>query len=450
VEHCAELGLTETCWDLAVSAHEFYTVRGHFDDWHATHRAALRACQEAGDLRGEGIVLVCLNQPALLSSRRTALDAGLPDLWRAASLLSECGDRHGLAIALRTLGNALRRQGNGSLSLSLFTEALEHYQASGDVVGQWQTQRYIGQSYLDRDDTRAARSALGSAEAIAVELGDSRVLAQTRYWTGQACLAADDIDGATAALATVWDVYCETTGLGRVYALHALGQLELRTGALGAAEQKLTAAAGLAADHGDAVIEGRVALSVAALRQAQRRPADRTAALEHAAAVFAGCGAVYLEVRTLAELARIAEQAGDAAGADALWDRIDDRYGPDGPPAEDRVRRHPAAGPDLTRDAAPRQRRAEGTGGSPAVQGRRPSGLWRPLGARGHDEAPSGGDLAVEVPRVKRHVPDHLVDTPQVADGELRRAEGGSQRGELQPAPRPLDGVVQDLAVVER
>ena len=339
VEHCAELGLSEICWDLAVSAHEFYTVRGHFDDWQATHRAALLACRAAGDLRGEGIVLVCLNQPALVSSRRTVPGAGITDLWRAASLLSERGDRHGLAIALRTLANALRRQGHASLSLSLFAEALEHYEASGDVVGQWQTQRYIGQSHLDRGDHRGARSALHAAETIAARLGDSRVLAQTRYWTGQACLAAGDIEGATAAFDAVWDVYCEATGLGRVYALHGLGDLDLRIGALGAAERKLTAATALAADHGDAVIEGRVALSVAALRHAQGRPAESAAALEHAATVFAGCGAVYLEVRALAELAAIARREGNAIAADALWARIDSRYGPDGPPEEDRVHR---------------------------------------------------------------------------------------------------------------
>jgi DNA-binding SARP family transcriptional activator/tetratricopeptide (TPR) repeat protein len=337
VEHCAELGLTEICWDLAVSAHEFYTVQGHFDDWQATHRTALLACRTAGDARGEGVVLVCLNQPALVSSRRTPPADGLADLWRAVGLLGERGDRHGVAIALRTLANALRRQGHASLSLSLFSEALGHYEASGDVVGQWQTQRYIGQSHLDRGDHRSARRALHTAEAIAARLGDSRVLAQTRYWTGQAYLAAGDVKRATAAFDAVWDVYCESTGLGHVYALHGLGDLDLRTGALGPAERKLTAAAALAADHGDAVIEGRVAMSIAALRDAQGRPAECAAALEYAAKVLADCGAVYLEVQALAELAAIARREGNAVAADALWARIDRRYGPDGPPAADRV-----------------------------------------------------------------------------------------------------------------
>ena len=353
VEHCAELGLTGICWDLAVSAHEFYTVRGHFDDWFATHCTALGACQAAGDLGGEGIVLVCMNQPALVSSRRITPAAGLTDLWRAVSLLRDQGDRHGLAIALRTLANALRRQGHVSRSLPLLSEALGYYRDSGDVVGQWQAQRFIGQIHTDLGDHRSARRALDAAETIAAELGDGRVLAQTRYWTGQACLAAGDIDGAAAAFEAVWDVYCETSGLGLVYALHGLGDLELRTGRLGAAERKLEQAATLATDLGDAVIEGRVALSLADLRRVQGRPAERAAALERAASVFAGCGAVYLEVRALAELAAIAQLEGNAIAADSLWARIDSCYGPAGPPAADRVQRperrqDPAA---LVRDA---------------------------------------------------------------------------------------------------
>src|SRR5205814_5774946 len=33
IGHAAQLGLSSLCWDLAVSAHEFYTIRAYFDDW---------------------------------------------------------------------------------------------------------------------------------------------------------------------------------------------------------------------------------------------------------------------------------------------------------------------------------------------------------------------------------------------------------------------------------
>jgi DNA-binding SARP family transcriptional activator/tetratricopeptide (TPR) repeat protein len=304
IEHCAELNLAEVCWDLAVSAHEFYAIRGYFDDWYATHQVALDACREAGDRRGEGIMLACLHQPTLVASRRAAAAQGLAGLWQAVSLLSDCGDRHGLAIALRTLASALRRQGHVTRSLELFTEALAQYAASGDIVGQWQTLRYIGQCHLDAGDHRNAREALQAAEAIAAHLGESRLLAQTRYWIGQACLAAGDVEGAQAAFDAVYDVYADHAGIGRAYALHGLGDLALRKGALSAADRHLAIAAEVAGDAADAVLEGRVLLSIAALREAQGQADERIGALQRAAAVFAGCGAAHLEVRALAELKR--------------------------------------------------------------------------------------------------------------------------------------------------
>ena len=149
VSHCAELGLADLCWDLAVSAHEFYGIRGYFDDWYSTHTQALAACRKAGDARGEGIVLACLNQPALVASGRIDSKAAIAALQQAVRLLQASGDRHGQAITLRTLVHALRRQGHLTRPLELFDEVLAHYEASGDAVGRWQTWRFIGRTYLD-------------------------------------------------------------------------------------------------------------------------------------------------------------------------------------------------------------------------------------------------------------------------------------------------------------
>lgn len=178
VAHCAEAGLTGICWDLAVSAHEFYTVGRYFDDWQATHATALRACQAAGDQRGEGIVLALLGQPALAASRRDGV-SGPAELARAADLLAGCHDEHGQAIALRTLGNALLRRGHLVRPVELFREALGGYEASGDTVGRWQTLRYIGQALLELGQDREALSCLEAAQQLAGELGWPRLIAQS-------------------------------------------------------------------------------------------------------------------------------------------------------------------------------------------------------------------------------------------------------------------------------
>lgn len=322
IERSAGLGLAGVSWDLAVSAHEFYTIRGYHDDWQATHAAALQACRAAGDRRGEAMVLICRNQPALVASRRANDAASLVELELAVRLLDGQADGHGRAIALRTLANALRRQGYLHRPLELFGEALAGFAASGDSAGWWQAKRFIGQTYLDLGWPGAARQALAEADAAASEAGWTRLLAQTRYWLGQALLAEPaDLDAAQVAFDAVYDIFGQDGGVGRAYALHGMGDMALRRGTLEVADQHLGKAIVLARDSADAALEGRVLLSMAGLRAAQGRPEDRVQALEQAAAVFARSGLAYLEVRALAGLARACAALGQAKAAEAARER---------------------------------------------------------------------------------------------------------------------------------
>ncbi len=317
VEHSAALGMTEICWDLAMSAHEFYQIRGYFGDWYATHTIALDACRKAGDKRGEGIVLACLNQPALVASRWPSGVKDVAELQRSVALMNECGDRHGQAIALRTLANALRRQGHLTRPLTLFNEALVHYTASADTVGQWQIMRFIGQTHLDLGNYNDAWRVLKAAETAAKELGGGRLIAQTRYWLGQACLAVGDTGAARIAFEAVLGVYRDDDGIGHAYAIHGLGDLARITGAYPAAEKYLSRAAELAHDSADALLEGRVWLSIGALHRARGQSDEQAAALAQAVKVLAGCGAARLETRALAALAQVMAGMGDTSAADA-------------------------------------------------------------------------------------------------------------------------------------
>jgi DNA-binding SARP family transcriptional activator/tetratricopeptide (TPR) repeat protein len=324
VEHSAALGLTSVCWDLAVSAHEFYTIRGYHDDWQATHAAALEACRVAGDWHGQALVLTSRNQPALLTSQGTDEAAGVAELELAVRLLAESGDQHGHAIALRTLANALRRRGYLHRPLELFQQALAGFDASGDTTGWWQAQRFLGQTYLDLGQSVAARRALAEAEAVAEEAGWTRLLAQTRYWIGQAMLADPaDLAAAQVAFDAVFDVFGEDGGVGQAYARHGLGDMALRRGAAEAAEQHLTLAVSLARDGADAALEGRATLSLARLHAAQGQPEAQVEMLTEAVAVFARSGLAYLEMRALAALAQAQATRGEAKAADAAWERVE-------------------------------------------------------------------------------------------------------------------------------
>ncbi|HEV8222832.1 MAG TPA: BTAD domain-containing putative transcriptional regulator [Streptosporangiaceae bacterium] len=339
VSHCAELGLTGICWDLAFSAHEFYTLHRYFDDWFATSTTALAACRAAGDVRGEGIMLTSLGQPALVASRAGRV-SGLPDLDRAVALLAESGDQHGRAIALRTLASALRRRGQLTRPLQLFTEALAGYQAAGDTVGEWQALRLIGQAHLDRGEHHLARSRLQEALEVAMGVDDPRLRAQTWYWVGMACLAVGDLKGAEPAFSALRGVFPRPPELGHAYALHGLAELARHNREPEVAASYLAAAARLADQAADATLKGRVYLSEASLHEAAGQAALRLRALEQAVACFDGGGAAAYHVLALDDLARARASYGDYPAAQAARDQADQQYEAMDLPEEDRAYRH--------------------------------------------------------------------------------------------------------------
>jgi tetratricopeptide (TPR) repeat protein/DNA-binding SARP family transcriptional activator len=341
VTESARLGLTGLCWDLVFTAHEFYTVRAYFDDWRATATTALRACQDKADRYGEAMMLVCLSQPALMASGR-GHRSGRADLRRAVALLAEFDDKHGLAIAQRTLASALRRRGHLAEPLALFHDALRNYADSEDRVGCWMSLRLIGQTYLDLGRHDEACRLLEEAEATAVGLGGGRLLAQTRYWIGHAQLAMGDLDGAGAAFGFVLDIYRDEASIGRAYALHGMAEIATRTGAYEVAEQHLDEAISLAREGADAMLLGRIWMSIAELRRAQGQADGELAALRAANEVFTQRDAIHLQVWTLHELGRALHEQGETAASDTVLDNLVRLYQTAEVPPDDRVYRPPA------------------------------------------------------------------------------------------------------------
>jgi DNA-binding SARP family transcriptional activator len=334
VEQAAALGLTEVCWDLAVSAHEFYALRGYFDDWRVTHEVALAACRAAGDRRGEALVVTALGQPPLVASGCPAV-SGVPELETAFRLLTEAGERHGRAIALRTLANALRRRGELTRPLRLFQEALDGYRRSGDDVGVQQTLRFIGQTQLDLGDADAAVTTLREAERMARHQGQPRLINPTLYWIGLAQLVRGDLGAAREAFEEILD----GAPLAQAYAMHGLGELALASGDREAAHERLELAGALAAESADAVLAGRIWLSLAALAPAPTagsRADDRTAALLRAQAAFHSCGAIHLEVEALVALAEAYASRGLPEAAASARRQVGEAYDAAGVPMPDR------------------------------------------------------------------------------------------------------------------
>lgn len=330
VEQAAALGQAGLCWDLAVSAHEYYAIGGYFDDWRATHEVALVACRAAGDRRGEGVVLTMLGMPPLVASGSAGV-SGVPELERAVRLLSEAGEQHVLAVAQRTLANALRRNGELARPLALFAESLAHYQESGDLVGSQQALRFIGQAHLDLGDASSAVAVLREAERMARDNGQARVLAPSLYWLGEAQLARGDVEAAGAAFDEVLGLSPPATGLAHAYALHGLGDLALARGDAGTARDLLTEAARFAREHADAGLEARVVLSLAAVEASLGRHAERVEILRRDS-----YGSTKLAIRVQAELADAYARLGDAEAAREARERMTELYDRGNVPDADR------------------------------------------------------------------------------------------------------------------
>jgi DNA-binding SARP family transcriptional activator/tetratricopeptide (TPR) repeat protein len=330
VEQAAALGQADLCWDLAVSAHEFYAIGSYFDDWRATHEVALEACRVAGDRLGEGVVLTMLGMPPLVASGSAGV-SGVPELERAVALLSEAGEQHVLAVAQRTLANALRRNGELSRPLSLFAESLAHYQESGDLVGSQQALRFIGQAHLDLGDPVSAVAVLREAARMARAQGQARVLAPALYWLGQAHLAGGDLDAAAAAFDEVLSISPASSALAHAYALHGLGDLALARGDADAARSLLVDAERYAHEGADAGLQARVVLSLAAVADLLGRPEEQVATL-----LRGTFGSLKLAIRVQVELASAYARMGDGKAEREARARIAELYDRGGVPAADR------------------------------------------------------------------------------------------------------------------
>jgi hypothetical protein len=97
----------------------------------------------------------------------------------------------------------------------------------------------------------------------------------------------------------------------------------------------------LAHEHADALLEGRVRLSLAELWRARGRGAEQVAELRRAARCFATVDAAYLEIQAQARLAEALTGQEPDRAADAVWARVEQLYDAGEVPEQDRVQRRP-------------------------------------------------------------------------------------------------------------
>ncbi|WP_431430038.1 BTAD domain-containing putative transcriptional regulator [Actinophytocola sp.] len=232
-----EWGLDDLAWRVTAAFTPYFDLRGHYDDWHRTHRIALAAARRAGDPHGQAIVLRNLGQLALYQD-------AYADAWSAfdesVRLFGQVGDRRGAGFALAGLGTVLRIRGDYAHALDRCHEALSMFAAVPDPHGEavarlaagsvwlelgclaparrWFTDahdlsaaigdrhreahalRRIATLHLRRGDLRAAREHTDRAVAIFLELGDDNCVGYTNQDLGLLCLEDGDLPRARLLL----------------------------------------------------------------------------------------------------------------------------------------------------------------------------------------------------------------------------------------------------------
>ena len=227
VDQAARLELSETCWDLAMTAITLFEAQGHFDDWRHTSETALAAVRRAGDPRGEAAMRYSLGTLDLFRQRYTAarphFDAALP-------LFEAVNDQHGQALTLRNAALIERVEGRAGTALRRYRRALRMLREVGDRHAEAHVLGSIAQIHIEHGRADAA-PLLETALAVYHDLGDLRGAAQILNRMGALHLRQGRTEQAGAAYRQV-SAASQAIGdrIGEAYGLLGMGEAELLRG----------------------------------------------------------------------------------------------------------------------------------------------------------------------------------------------------------------------------
>ncbi|GAA1613350.1 AfsR/SARP family transcriptional regulator [Actinoplanes couchii] len=309
-------GAVELCWELASGAVTLFEQRAYLTDWRDTHEVALAAADRAGDRRGRAVTVLSIGSLALVENRfADARDR----LEEAAALFAVIGDAQGVAIAGYHLAYLERVDGRLDEAAGRYQAVLPVLRGCGDLAGAAYVLHRMAQVELDRGDTGHAEELLREALVLSRRVGSRRLEAQALHRFGHMYLETGEpgaaIEPFEAALAAVRELDDQ---IGQAYALSGLGLAHLRGGDHDRAAVALTGARSLAVDHGERLLEGRVAAGFGELALARGEFAGAVRELERALTLFRDIRAGTFEAWALELLATARTAMAEPGGVDSV------------------------------------------------------------------------------------------------------------------------------------
>ncbi|GII58653.1 SARP family transcriptional regulator [Planotetraspora thailandica] len=300
VEQAAALGLSETCWDLAMTAITLFEAQGLFDDWRHTSQIALSTARRTGDVRGEAAMRYSLGTLDLFRQRYTA---ARPHLDAALALFQTVGDRHGQALTLRNAALIERVEGQAGTALRRYRPALRMLREARDRHAEAHVLGSIAQIHIELGRAVEATGLLETALAIYRDLGNVRGAAQilNRLGTlhlaqGRAAQAGDAFHEVLTSAQSVGDK------IGEAYGLLGIGEARLLAGDLDAADARLEAALEIADEVGEPFLAARARLAAGRVAASRGDPGLAMTLLSRAAESFEEIGLSVWRERARQEL----------------------------------------------------------------------------------------------------------------------------------------------------
>ncbi|MGW4487510.1 AfsR/SARP family transcriptional regulator [Amycolatopsis sp. NPDC004368] len=280
----AQLGFDDLAWQLTAAFTPYFDLRGHQDDWHATHAVALAAARRAGALRGEAIIQRNLGQIHLYQDRyaeaRVEYDA-------ARELYERVGDAQGTGIALAGLGTILRIQGDNDLALERCHEASKLFAEAGDLHGEAVIRIAVGAVWMAQKCYAPAKRWFTDALELAAAIGDRhreahalQRLGLLQQHEGNLGPAREHVTRAIAVFTDLGDDHC----VG--YANQNLGELCLHSGDFAHAQLLLVNSLSVHRRNGDRRSEAEVSQLLGELHSALSQPERSRTYSERALAIW--------------------------------------------------------------------------------------------------------------------------------------------------------------------
>jgi DNA-binding SARP family transcriptional activator/tetratricopeptide (TPR) repeat protein len=319
VHLAASSGLTELCWDLALSLVTLFEVKGHFDDWRETTGRALAVTEQAGDERGRAAMLYSLG--TLYTTQRRLADA-VPCFDAALEIFEALGDVHGSALVLRNAATVDRLLGRDAGVIAKYESALARMRLADDIVGEAHVLQHIAKVRIDEGDPERARELLDTALAHFRRVGYLRGEAQALNRFVELCLLTDEVEQAHQALNRVLLIVRDIGDhIGESHALYRLGLVRQRTGRLDNAETTLRHALSVARMVGQRLLEGQVFYSLGEIALARGQSSNAAEHIEAAHRLFAELGATVWHAKTLILRSDIHQDSGQNTQANDDLDR---------------------------------------------------------------------------------------------------------------------------------